>query len=318
MWNLTVELEKKNPPSFCPAGDYNKRHPSVKLSNVITAWAWRKPRKTHHPQNSLVLDCWQICYWIISSFLLFSPKCHHVLAWISLLIFIHPDSDFMLLHVCHFTFNQASLKKNGRGGAPAFKQQTHIHFHSNWLVSPCSRTKMVPQVTHITMLLFCWLSLFDWNYLSTSCLCLQLFVHSFDLLYVIMQKRTFNIFFILFSDISSQGNRIFVGILLFVCLFVFPFYTFFTLALWTTTHIQLHQAASVPSALAVSSVTTRPQFACLSACLFLLFYFSCLTPWQFNVWQVWRVHQINVCRRLCRLVPSGLLLRQMVLSVAQI
>ena len=214
MWNLTVELEKKNPPSFCPAGDYNKRHPSVKLSNVITAWAWRKPRKTHHPQNSLVLDCWQICYWIISSFLLFSPKCHHVLAWISLLIFIHPDSDFMLLHVCHFTFNQASLKKNGRGGAPAFKQQTHIHFHSNWLVPPCSRTKKVPQVTHITMLLFCWLSLFDWNYLSTSCLCLQLFVHSFDLLYVIMQKRTFNIFFILFSYISSQGNRIFVGILL--------------------------------------------------------------------------------------------------------
>lgn len=43
------------------------------------------------------------------------------------LLFIHSDSDFMLVHPCHFTFNQASV-------IHAFKQQKHMHFQQlSWL-----------------------------------------------------------------------------------------------------------------------------------------------------------------------------------------
>lgn len=166
MWNYQVELEKKKP--ICRAGNDNVRHLSVKLSNVITAWAWRKQTETHPSWNSSVLDCWQACYWIIPSFLLFSQKMSYVLAWISSLLFIHSDSDFMLVHMCHFTFNWASVKRKWLEGGSSCIQATKAH--------ALSTTEMVIQVPNVTILYFCWFSLFDCIICPPlACVCLHLF-----------------------------------------------------------------------------------------------------------------------------------------------
>lgn len=129
--------------------------------------------------TSLLLDDF-----IISASL---PKCQHVLAWISLLLFIYSDSDFMLVHMCHFTFKQASVKricKNIRVcvcvcDCDSCTQTTNAHARIQfvWLIPACCKTNTVIQVIHVTMLHFCWFSLFVSDYLSTlSCVSLHIFV----------------------------------------------------------------------------------------------------------------------------------------------
>lgn len=96
----------------------------------------------------------------------FPRKCHHVLAWISSLLFIHSDSDFMLVHMCQFTFNQASVKRKwlGEGGKLMHSSNKSTCTFNNWDGKTGSKRH------HLIFLLVFSLWLF---YLSAPCLCVS-------------------------------------------------------------------------------------------------------------------------------------------------